>query len=170
MPSNHSRTLSTIIAIFSIGSFVCGADDTGVILKYKTLSIAPAVAGAHRFEITGTINGASGKGTLMIDGNSCRLNEFGDRTICTEVAYPTIDVTFAQLKLADPAKQDRRTYSVAGPKLPENIRVFLVVGSKSNPNVLRLVVEEKHKPDAHEPGPRSAFPLVPLSEWDQSAE
>lgn len=135
------------------------ADDEGFRLDHKTLYFAPGIIDAHRFEIEGAVQGGMGTGKLTIDPNTCSLNEFGDRGACTRIAPPVIPVEFRQLRLTDPCMTSREVYSVAGRGIPEGYKFTLVIGRKTKPEVLRLVVEAN---DA-----RSAFPLVPRKECDQ---
>lgn len=136
------------------------ADEPGVILDHKTLYVAPEIGGAHRFELKGAIQGEKGEGTLVIDKNKCELNEFGDRTTCTDAFYEPIKVKFLRLRLGDPAMQGREVYSISGADLPKNLTFTLAIGRKSTPQVFRLVVAEE------EGKKRSAFPLVPMKEHD----
>jgi hypothetical protein len=97
---------------------------------------------------------------LVIDKNACTLNEFGDRTVCTLVAYPAEKVEFKLLRLTDPSMQGREIYSVSGPGLPKEHEFRLIIGRKSKPEVLRLVVLHAKE--------HSAFPLVPQAEYDNA--
>jgi hypothetical protein len=134
--------------------------ETGYMLDHKTLYISPDIDDAHRFELKGAIKGDKGMGTLIVDKNTCKLNEFGDRTLCTEVEYAPGPVEFSRLRLADPAMQGREVYSVSGAGVPKGITMTLAIGRKSSPEVLRLVVSCDAK--------RSAFPLVPRVEYDEA--
>jgi hypothetical protein len=148
-----------VILLSTIGS-LSGDEETGYILDHKTLYFAPEVGGAHRFELKGGIKGDMGTGTLVVDKNSCDLNEFGDRTVCTLVAYPAEKVDFARIRLSDPSMQGREIYRITGPRLPKGLEMTLVIGRKSSPQVLRLVVSYAEK--------RSAFPLVSQAEYDKA--
>ena len=130
-------------------------------LDHKTLYFAPGIADAHRFEVEGTIAGGGGMGKIVIDPNTCQLNEFGDRTVCTRIAPMPVPVQFRQLRLADPCMTGRAVYAVVGADLPQDLKFFLVIGKKTQPEVLRLVVEAREA--------RSAFPLVPRKECDEAA-
>ena len=151
------RTMCCVVA-FAVLASLCGAAEPGFILAHKTLHIGPDMNGAHRFELKGAIQGTEGKGTIVIDKNCCDLNEFGDRTKCTLLACEPIDVKFGRLRLADPAGQGREVYAIKGTNLPKSFKATLVIGRKCRPFVLRLVVEIG--------GKKSAFPLVPLKEYD----
>lgn len=159
----HATRLSLSLALLVVFAAAFerarAADEPGVILDHKTLYMAPKIGSAHRFELQGKIGGAVGMGTFVIDKNECSLNEFGDRERCTEIAVRPIPVTFTKLRLADPSMQDRDIYSISGPNVPDEYHFWLVVGRKSKPLVMRLVVESAQK--------RSAFPLVPAIEFDK---
>jgi hypothetical protein len=134
-------------------------DEPGFVLDHKTLYVSPAVGGAHRFELKGGIQGATGAGTIVIDKNKCSLNEFGDRTTCTEAFYPPIQVRFSRLRLSDPAGQGREVYSISGNDVPKDLTLTLVIGRNTRPQVLRLVVNEDGQG-------QTAFPLIPKKEYD----
>jgi hypothetical protein len=142
-----------------LSTTLSAADEPGVILDHKTLYIAPEVGGAHRFELKGTIKDEAGEGTIVIDKNKCALNEFGDRTTCTDAHFEPIKVEFLRLRLPDPAMQGREVYSISGSDLPKTLTFTLAIGRKGTPQVFRLVAEEDGKK-------RSAFPLVPNKEYD----
>jgi hypothetical protein len=152
--------LSSVVVLLAAGIVLSAEEELGYILDHKTLYVAPGVDGAHRFEVKGAIKGVSGTGTLVIDKNACTLNQFGDRTVCTLVAYTAEKVEFKLLRLTDPSMQGREIYSVSGPGLPKEHEFRLIIGRKSSPEVLRLVV--------HHAKEHSAFPLVPQAEYDKA--
>jgi hypothetical protein len=159
MPGVVLGLTSLVLSVAAVSS-LNGDERMGYILDHKTLYIAPDIGGAHRFELKGGINGDAGAGTLIVDKNTCKLNEFGDRTVCALAEYPPGKVDFSRLRLADPAMQNREVYSVGGPGVPKGFVMTLVIGRKSSPQVLRLVVSYDEK--------RSAFPLVPRDEYDKA--
>jgi len=157
-------TSASIVLVFVGGLFIGAQEPKREAephrLDHKTLYFAPGIENAHRFEVEGMIAGGGGTGRIVVDPNTCQLNEFGDRTVCTQIAPTPVPVQFRRLRLPDPCMTDREVYEVAGPDLPQQFRFFLVIGKKTQPEVLRLVVEVKEA--------RSAFPLVPRKECDQA--
>jgi hypothetical protein len=49
---------------------------------------------------------------LTLDPNTCQLDAFGDRTICTRIAVRRLDVHCHELRLADPSGRGRRIFSL----------------------------------------------------------
>lgn len=65
------------------------------------------------------------EGTLVLDGNTCSLNDFGDKEICTLIAFTPIEVEVRRVRLADPTGLMRRIYSVTGEGLPPELRMVV---------------------------------------------
>ena len=78
----------------------------------------------HQVSIEGQLGG---KGKLFLDGNACSVNQFGDRTSCTEVFYPPLDVTLEQVAIKDPQGTGRKLYSVNTDGIVRNYSIRLVV-------------------------------------------
>lgn len=77
---------------------------------------------AHRVGITGTLGGG---GNLVLDPNACSLNEFGDPTICTQMAIMPLVFRFQRVDVEDPLKLGRTLYELRG--VPSTDKLFLVV-------------------------------------------
>lgn len=65
------------------------------------------------------------EGTLLLDGNTCGLNDFGDEEICTLIAFSPIEVELDRLRLADPTGLMRRIYRVTGEGLPRGLTMIV---------------------------------------------
>lgn len=78
--------------------------------------------------ITLRLSGASDAamdGELRLDPNACSLGAFGDRDICTLIAFFGVDVEVSRLRLADPSGLRRRIYRVRGEGLPPELRMVV---------------------------------------------
>ena len=64
-------------------------------------------------------------GTLALDPNTCTLDAFGDRGICTLIATQGIPVTLARRTITDPTGQGRRIFDVRGEGLPADLRMVV---------------------------------------------
>lgn len=65
------------------------------------------------------------RGTLALDPNTCTLDDFGDRGICTLIATQGIEVTLARRTISDPTGQGRRIFDVRGEGLPADLRMVV---------------------------------------------
>lgn len=82
-------------------------------------------SGFHGIEVVGRI--ADGQTVdLALDPNTCSLNEFGDRVICTAMAVTRIKAKLTQLRRVDPEKLGRSIYEVTAPEFPKSLQVYLV--------------------------------------------
>lgn len=110
----------------------------------------------HRCELTMDVNAGGGSGKLILDGNTCELNEFGDPTSCTEAAYPPLKVKFHRVKLADPG--GRKLYTIEAdsvsnygmrvvvPRLPiGRAAARLLLMSKDEKAILQIITLENTK-------------------------
>lgn len=104
----------------------------------QTAYLGVPVAGAHQVRLQGELGGAA---SLTRDGNICTVDAFGDPAVCTEIAFPAIDVALEPLRLADPTGAGRRLFRIRGEGLPEGTTWTLVVPRRrSEPH--RLIVDE----------------------------
>lgn len=74
--------------------------------------------------LTGSSDAAM-EGTLALDPNTCTLNAFGDREICTLIATFGVEVEVERLQVDDPADLGRRLYRVQGDGLPPELRMVV---------------------------------------------
>ena len=95
------------------------------------------LGGARQIHIEGVLGGEA---RIVLDPNSCTLNEFGDPEACTEMAALPRDVRLLQAKLTDPAGKGRRLYALSGPVL-EGRELFLVVPRGAS-DAYRLIVRK----------------------------
>lgn len=117
--------------IILLAAFMAFADDltAGRKIALKTVYLHNVLEKGHGIMIKGELdNRGGGKGKLILDPNTCSLNDFGDRANCTKMAYIFYDVTFKGVKLADPSGMERKLYEISGAKLAN--RLFLVVPTK----------------------------------------
>lgn len=98
-------------------------------IALKTVYLHDVLEKAHCVMLKGELDDrGGGKGKLILDPNTCSLNDFGDRANCTKMAYIVYDVTFHGVKLADPSGMERKLYEISGAKLAN--KLFLVVPTK----------------------------------------
>ncbi len=86
----------------------------------------------------GVLKDEGGQGVLMLDPNTCGLNEFGDAQASTRLAHDHYKVELQRLDTKDPNKLRRYLYSVTGEGLPKSL--FLVVATGEEVAGYRLVV------------------------------
>lgn len=109
----------------------------GPIIAMRTIYMQEPIGQAHRISIRGELGG---KGQVVLDGNTCTLTQFGDPGVCTEIAFPPIEVKTTQVRLADPTGQGRRLFLLEGKLRPDDAKFFLVVPRRrSQPH--RLIVD-----------------------------
>lgn len=82
----------------------------------------------HRITLTGILGET---GSLVLDGNSCSVNAFGDADECTTVDYMPIAVKLTNLATKDPTKAKRTLGEVGDAKIDKTLRFVL---SKNDPN------------------------------------
>jgi hypothetical protein len=82
------------------------------VITLATCYLIDTLEGAHRILLEADMHAF--KGTLTLDPNVCGLNNFGDPTICTEIAPRKIKVELAPTDTADPSGQNRNLYGVIG--------------------------------------------------------
>lgn len=98
---------------------------------------------ARRISISGKLGG---KGILLIDGNACSTNGFGDRNVCTHAYYPPLEVELKPLPEKDPLGLGRALYSVDTSGQIRNYTIRLVVPTKGNGSP-RLLLNSHIAPD-----------------------
>lgn len=86
----------------------------------------------------GLLKDEGGKGVLMLDPNTCSLNDFGDALASTRLSHDHYQVELKRLATADPNKLRRYLYSITGEGLPKTL--FLVVATGEETAGYRLVL------------------------------
>ncbi len=86
----------------------------------------------------GVLKDEGGQGILMLDPNTCSLNEFGDAQASTFLAQDHHKVELRRVGTADPNKLRRYRYSITGEGVPKSL--FLVVATGEEIAGYRLVV------------------------------
>jgi hypothetical protein len=82
----------------------------------------------HRITLTGILGET---GSLILDGNECSVNSFGDADECTTVEYMPIAVKLTNLATKDPTGNKRTLGEVGDAKIDKTLRFVL---SKNDPN------------------------------------
>jgi hypothetical protein len=127
-----------------IGPGVRGADDkdTGTKLSLSSgYGYGLLWNKARSVRLSATLDGkGGGKGTLSLDPNFEKFNQFGDVTSFTEIDIQELLVTLEEVKVKDPPKGGRRLYEIKGHGLDN--RLFLVVPAKGGTSY-RLVSADK---------------------------
>lgn len=83
-------------------------------ISLKTAYLDPPLHGAHLIALSGTLGGPrGGVGELVLDPNTCRLDEYGEPTDCTRRALHRVPVRFQLLKPADPPRGQPLLYRIA---------------------------------------------------------
>lgn len=89
-------------------------------LSLESKYLSSAASGYHGYRIDGKLGGAA---KLTLDPNSCGLDQWGDRTICTKIALTIKNVTLHEAKIKDPTGQGRRLFSVSGHGLTVDLKL-----------------------------------------------
>jgi hypothetical protein len=106
-------------------------------VELQTTYLQEPIGRAHRIVVQGELGG---EGRLTLDGNTCTVTQFGDPGVCTQIAFPPVDIKLVQLRLADPQGQGRRLFRLDGQLDPPGASYFLVVPRRrSEPH--RLVID-----------------------------
>lgn len=115
----------------------CGAS-----VELTTTYLQQPIGRARQVRIKAELEGS---GKLFLDPNTCTLNEFGDRTICTRIAVQTVDIVVTQLRLADPTGKQRQIFEITAPDSQLKEQLFLVVPRQQNQPCRLIVVAEESK-------------------------
>lgn len=134
--SLSAMTTAMILTTFITSATVQSADEAKKgqikLALNSVFFVTPIKIGNGKYRqvsLTGVLKETSGTGSLKLDINTCRLNQFGDKTACTKIGVFPYEVKFQRLRIDDPQKQKRRLYSITGKGLPKNL--FLVVPSSA---------------------------------------
>lgn len=139
-----SRVLLGVLILGCVVGSPLRADDPRPLrLDLATSFLPTKIAGASRIVLTGTITGQEGEGELILDPNRCGLDNFGDPTICTEIAPLPRKVTFQQSRQQDPKGQGRRLFSINGEGFVGNFA--LIVPARPNGNYRLVHTVEMNK-------------------------
>jgi RNA polymerase sigma factor (sigma-70 family) len=106
-------------------------------VKLRSVYLVHPFVKAHTIEIEGKLGGA---GTILLDGNTCNLDSFGNRRSCTEARYNPVNIEFRRWPEAkgDDKPIVKDVFAV-GPKR----QAFDLIGA---PEPMRLVVPEAGLP------------------------
>lgn len=95
-------------------------------IDLHTAYLDAPIGRARQITIIGALAGPDGgRGEIVLDPNTCRLDEYGDPAGCTRIAPARIPVQFQLLRPADPRRDQPLLYRIAGDGLPHEF--FLVV-------------------------------------------
>lgn len=109
-------------------------------IDLRTAYLDAPIGRARQITIVGTLAGPDrGRGELILDPNTCRLDEYGDPADCTRIAPARIPVRFQLLKPADPQREQPLLYRIAGDGLPHEFFLVVPLGEKG---AYRLVVRD----------------------------
>ena len=97
-------------------SLYLGAPATLVDERLPAHTVSLRLSGASESALTGT---------LALDPNTCTLDDFGDRGICTRIATQGVQVTLARRTITDPTGHGRRIFDVQGEGLPADLRMVV---------------------------------------------
>ena len=103
----------------------------------QTVYMYEAIEGFHRITITGELNG---NGKLILNPNSCRVNQFGDAADCQEAAETIVSISIQDTNVIDPNDLGRKLYSLIGAGLRNPL--FLVVCPTSD-RPIRMVYNDR---------------------------
>ena len=140
------------------------AEEAKFLVDHKTLYVSKPLGDAHRIELRGSIIGKEGTGTIVLDTNECKLNEFGDRTESTLGLDAAIPITFKEVEgeVVDPSpKKDRRLFAIARKEGEPPLPNLVLVISGSSP--WRLIHLDRA-------GLRRAVTLEPSGTYDGLAK
>lgn len=112
-------------------------------IDLRTAYLEPPIGRARQIRISGALAGPNGgRGEILLDPNTCGLDEYGDPAECTRIAPRRARVQFQLLKPADPERDRPLLYRVAGDGLSHEM--FLVVPLREGGHY-RLVVREQQR-------------------------
>jgi plastocyanin len=100
------KTVLIILAVFTVSSISCLAQEIGFETVYDikgtqfTLN-GEASRNVHYISLTGKLGG---NGLLTLDGNTCSVNEFGDKDVCTTAFYPPVKVKIEEISSSGTSK------------------------------------------------------------------
>lgn len=129
-------------------------------ISAQTVYLHDAIEGFHRISIFGELGG---KGTLILNPNTCSTNEFGDTVVCTRIAEMVVNITIKDTQQPDPAHLGRKLYSLEGTGLSNPL---LLVRWPTAGRPARLIYNNRG-PDA--PRPITLEPLVYSTERAKDA-
>jgi hypothetical protein len=126
-----SILLAALLSLIAVA--VRAAEPEGVVVDHKTLYLTEPLGDVRRVELRGTIRGKEGTGSILMDTNQCKLNEFGDRTVSQLALVEPFPVSFREIEgeFVDPSPKKNR-------------RVFLISrteGEPALPNLVLMVAE-----------------------------
>lgn len=110
--------------------------------QHSPVDFGIGAGGFRGIAILGNIGDGSGI-ELTLDPNTCQVDEFGDRGVCTKIALTHIFTTLRRLRLADPKGYGRAIYRMESNDFPKSLVVYLVVAP--NEAACRMVLSS---PDA----------------------
>jgi hypothetical protein len=114
--------------------------EEGKVLRLVSGYPVTTAGGGRSVALTVTFKGDFGEGTLALDPNARGLNDFGDPTSTTLIAFKTYSVKLERLRAEDPTGQGRHLYALGGEGLPGTYK--LVVPTKAG-GAYRLVYRGK---------------------------
>jgi hypothetical protein len=128
------RCAFAVLTLLSLSAAAAVAEEAKFLVDHKTLYLSDPLGDVRRVELRGSILGKEGTGTILLDTNQCKLNEFGDRTESQLALVMPIAVTFKLIEgeAVDPSpKKDRRIYAIARAE----------AGEPAVPNIVLMVVD-----------------------------
>lgn len=150
-PSITKFVLVAGAVLLSIASASARSAETSTRVAEQTVYLHQAIDGFHRIAIFGNLGGSE---LLVLDPNTCSVNEFGDTQICTRIALVERRIRLIDTGRPDPANLGRTQYLLEGSGLPNPL--FLVVWP--DPSRPKRLVHNNRGPDA--PRPVTLEPLV----------
>lgn len=112
-------------------------------IDLRTAYLDSPIGRARQIAIIGTLAGPDGgRGEIVLDPNTCRLDEYGDPVECTAIAPQRVRVQFQLLKPADPQRNQPLLYRIAGDGLP---RELFLVAPLHDPGNYRLVARDQQQ-------------------------
>jgi hypothetical protein len=154
-----------------------GDDD----LTLSSFHLFAPVEGAHLITLNlGPEQDGQRKGTLRLDRNTCQINEWGDRTICTRMAALPIEVVATRSRALDPGGHKRVLYGLSSEQSEQGSLIeypraglwYLVRPQKEGPTqIVPLFPAELFIPDSTGAvGMRYGAPIRKLIELGDLAE
>jgi hypothetical protein len=104
----------------------------------KSLYLSEPIEGFHQIRFAGDLKSSDGTASLVLDPNTCGVNQFGDTEICTKINPSSRRVGLTKLRTEDPQGKNRSLWLVSNAPISGNI--FFVTSSAS-PVPTRLIYE-----------------------------
>ncbi|MGD9126911.1 MAG: hypothetical protein PVH19_05980, partial [Planctomycetia bacterium] len=110
-------------------------------VSLRSTYLAKPIEGFRQLSLVADLHDSNSKGRMVLNPNSCTLNHFGDREVCTLLQPTERTVSLHRTRTADPQGMNRQLWLVKGAPLKGTL--YLVV-SKDSKSSHRLVYQSRN--------------------------